>query len=136
MKLYDGWKIIIGLIVFVAFFTLPFWLNLTSAESRTKPKLVYPEDSKICVEAKDYMNHFHMDLLNRWRDSVVRMNVRYMVRNGNFMLHNGDRLEMSLTLGCLKCHTNKKNFCDQCHNYLDVKPYCWDCHIEPNGGVR
>ncbi|MCX7908649.1 MAG: sulfate reduction electron transfer complex DsrMKJOP subunit DsrJ [Ignavibacteria bacterium] len=136
MKLYDGWKIILGLIVFFAFFSLPVWINLSSAQSRVKPQLEYPKDSKQCVENKDYMNHYHMNLLNFWRDSVVRMNYRYVVRNGVVLTHNGKPLEMSLTLACLKCHNNKQKFCDQCHNYLDVKPYCWDCHIEPKGGLK
>ncbi|MGB9771437.1 MAG: sulfate reduction electron transfer complex DsrMKJOP subunit DsrJ [Candidatus Kapaibacteriota bacterium] len=136
MKLYDGWKIITGLIVFAAFFTLPIWLNLFSAQSKVKPRLVYPIDARQCVEDKDYMNHYHMDLLNFWRDSVVRMNIRYIVRNGNFLTHNGEKLEMSLTRACLKCHSNKAEFCDQCHNYLDVKPYCWDCHVEQKGSLK
>jgi hypothetical protein len=31
----------------------------------------------------------------------------------------------------MDCHSNKSKFCDQCHNYVDVDPFCWDCHIEP-----
>ena len=38
---------------------------------------------------------------------------------------------MSLTNTCLGCHSNKAQFCDQCHNYLEVTPYCWDCHVDP-----
>jgi hypothetical protein len=38
---------------------------------------------------------------------------------------------MSLQNGCMQCHSNKKKFCDECHNYLSVKPFCWDCHIQP-----
>jgi hypothetical protein len=38
---------------------------------------------------------------------------------------------MSLQNGCMRCHSNKKKFCDECHNYMAVKPYCWDCHIQP-----
>lgn len=136
MKIYDGWKIFLGLIVFITFFTLPFWLNLSSAQSKIRPQLVYPKDAKQCIEDKDYMNHYHMDLLNNWRDSVVRMNFRYIVRNGGILTHNGEKLEMSLTLACLKCHNNKAQFCDQCHNYLDVKPYCWDCHVQPTEGLK
>ncbi len=30
---------------------------------------------------------------------------------------------MSLQNGCMKCHSNKKKFCDECHNYMAVKPY-------------
>ena len=35
---------------------------------------------------------------------------------------------------CMSCHANKDKFCDRCHDYLAVKPYCWDCHVEPQGG--
>jgi hypothetical protein len=38
---------------------------------------------------------------------------------------------MSLQNSCMKCHSNKKEFCDKCHNYVAVKPYCWSCHIAP-----
>jgi len=31
----------------------------------------------------------------------------------------------------MDCHNNKTKFCDQCHNYAGVSPYCWECHIEP-----
>jgi hypothetical protein len=31
----------------------------------------------------------------------------------------------------MECHSNKTKFCDQCHNYMGVAPYCWDCHIAP-----
>jgi len=136
MKIYDGCKIILGIVIGIAFFTMPIWLNLSSAQSKVKPKLVYPTDARQCIDDKDYMNHYHMDLLNYWRDSVVRLNMRYVVRNGVVLTHNGQKLEMSLTLTCLKCHSDKKNFCDQCHNYLQVKPYCWDCHVQPKEALK
>jgi hypothetical protein len=134
--MYDVWKIITGLIIFVVLFTSPIWLNLFSTSSKIKPELVYPKDAKQCVEDKDYMNHYHMDILNEWRDKVVRNNKRYLVKNGVPITYNGERLEMSLSLACMKCHENKQQFCDQCHNYLDVKPYCWDCHVEPSRGGK
>jgi hypothetical protein len=31
----------------------------------------------------------------------------------------------------MKCHNNKKNFCDRCHERLSVNPTCWDCHNLP-----
>ena len=40
---------------------------------------------------------------------------------------------MSLQNECMRCHSNKKKFCDECHNYMAVKPYCWDCHIAAEG---
>jgi len=40
--------------------------------------------------------------------------------------------DMSLSNTCLSCHTNKAEFCDKCHGYASVDPYCWDCHVDPN----
>ncbi len=82
------------------------------------------EDQKECVNTAEYMRTSHMDLLNDWRDKVVRENIR-------FTSINGKKTEMSLTKTCMSCHSNKEQFCDQCHNYLEVTPYCWDCHVEP-----
>jgi hypothetical protein len=66
----------------------------------------------------------HMTLLNEWRDLVVRENQR------TYTATDGTEYEMSLTKTCLDCHSNKEEFCDKCHTYADVSPYCWDCHVE------
>jgi len=66
-----------------------------------------------------------MDLLNQWRDDVVRKGERY------YQAFDGTTHEMSLTRNCLGCHVNKDKFCDRCHDYLGVTPYCWDCHVNP-----
>ena len=42
----------------------------------------------------------------------------------------GKEFEMSLSNTCIECHDNKAEFCDRCHNYASVRPYCWDCHID------
>jgi hypothetical protein len=71
------------------------------------------------------MRPYHMDLLNQWRDAVVRDGDRIYVSS------TGERFEMSLSNTCMDCHVSKVNFCDSCHNYVGVSPYCWDCHVEP-----
>ena len=44
----------------------------------------------------------------------------------------GKNYNMSLQNECMKCHSNKTQFCDQCHNYTgQVEPFCWNCHIAP-----
>jgi hypothetical protein len=43
---------------------------------------------------------------------------------------------MSLSQGCLGCHSNKEQFCDTCHNYAGVKPNCWSCHNVPKEAKR
>jgi hypothetical protein len=66
----------------------------------------------------------HMQLLDLWRHSVVREGKRIYVNP------DGKEYNMSLSNTCLDCHSNKAEFCDRCHNYASVRPYCWDCHIE------
>jgi [DsrC]-trisulfide reductase subunit J len=132
MKLYDGGKILIGLLVFVAIATFPFYYNIGKVNAKPEPKLdtpailQMPEQERKCVESKEFMRTEHMQLLNNWRDSVVREGYRKYVSETS-----GKHYNMSLQNECMRCHSNKKKFCDQCHNYMAVKPYCWDCHIAP-----
>jgi hypothetical protein len=128
--MYDAGKIITGLIVFVILFTSPFWLNL-SGNPGYSPDVKYPAGVSECIAGKEYMNHNHMEILNDWRNKVVRSDLRYYKKNGRTFLIDGKPAEMSLTHSCLKCHNDKKAFCDRCHDYLAVKPYCWDCHVVP-----
>jgi len=48
-----------------------------------------------------------------------------------YVAKDGKEYQKSISKTCIKCHPNKADFCDQCHNYTAVKPYCWECHIEP-----
>ena len=76
------------------------------------------------------MRKSHVDLLNRWKDSVVRDgHLRYVASDGT-------EYTMSLTLTCMECHSNKAAFCDRCHDYMQVSPRCWDCHTFPKGGSQ
>ena len=61
----------------------------------------------------------------RRRDDVVRRGDRFYINA------HGEQVEKSLSNTCLSCHQNKDKFCDRCHNYMGVEPYCWDCHIIP-----
>lgn len=126
--MYDSGKIITGLIIFVALFTSPTWYDIQSDKASIKPNPVLPDkqDSVKCINNAEYMRSYHMDILNDWRDEVVRKGVRTYVSSS------GEVITMSLTKTCTNCHSNKTEFCDQCHNYLGVTPYCWNCHIEPS----
>jgi hypothetical protein len=119
--MYDTGKIITGLIIFTGLMTFPIW----KGESGTVPKLEKPTISRECVAPIQYMRTSHMILLNQWRDTVLRDGDRSMVTV------EGKQYKKSLMLACMKCHSDKKKFCDQCHTYASVKPYCWDCHYVP-----
>ncbi len=125
----DSRYIITGLIVFVVLLTFPLWSNAGKAASPPQPNLDTPAiqnlEQKQCVEATEYMRADHMQLLEDWRNQVVREGKRI------YVAANGKEYEMSLENSCFECHSSKTQFCDQCHNYLDVEPDCWTCHLEP-----
>jgi hypothetical protein len=123
--MYDGGKILVGLIIFLALITSPIWYHAVQGKPPVIPDPKIITDAKQCVEPTPYMKTNHMTLLNEWRDQVVRQGVRYT------RAIDGKVYEMSLSNTCMNCHSNKSEFCDQCHAYMDVNPYCWDCHVEP-----
>lgn len=121
--MYDSGKIIPGLIVFVLFITFPVWYNHGDAGAVPRPEL--PTTVKNCVAPKDVMKATHMQMLIDWRDEVIRQG------NRSFFEVDGKKYQKSLQNACMKCHTSKKKFCDTCHTYASVSPYCWDCHLAP-----
>jgi hypothetical protein len=121
--MYDGKLIIPGLIVFVALMTFPIWKNMGNAGP--VPKLEKPKGVTRCVESAQFMRTSHMKVLDDWRDEVLREGDRVPIEV------EGVKYDKSLMNGCMKCHTEKKKFCDECHTYASVKPYCWDCHFLP-----
>ena len=127
----DRIRIIAGLAVFLVLAASPIWYALGIAKDASAPAfpsdLELPQNSSECVEDKEYMIANHMDLLNQWRDEVVRQGDDSPIEIG------GKPYEKSLTKGCMHCHTSRKNFCTRCHNYANVRPTCWDCHLEPKG---
>ena len=127
--MYNGRNIIAGLIIFAGLVSFPVYYNLGKGATMPEPKIDTPViqqlEKKECVESKSFMRANHMQLLNDWRDSVAREGKREIITLG------GKVFEKSLQNGCMKCHSNKKEFCDKCHSYANVSPYCWDCHIAP-----
>ncbi len=125
--MYDASKIVAGLAVFVVLATSPLWYNALSAAPPDAPQLQLPTNgSTQCVEETEFMRSSHMELLDQWRDTVVRDDVRSYVSQLS-----GKTYTMSLTDTCLDCHAKKEQFCDACHTYSAVDPYCWTCHVIP-----
>ena len=124
--MYDKEKIIAGLVIFVVIISLPFWFNQGKAAPVPEPKLTEKaKAAKTCILPKEEMRTDHMQILDVWRQSVVRDAQRVYVAG------TGKEYLMSLSNNCMDCHSNKADFCDRCHNYASVDPYCWDCHIYP-----
>lgn len=121
--IYNGDKIIPGLILFLGLITFPVWYIVVNGKAAPAHEL------KIVIEAMEptpYKRAKHMDLLQEWRESVVRQGSR------KYIASDGKEYDMSLTGTCMNCH--KKEFCDRCHDYIGVKPNCWSCHNYPGSG--
>jgi hypothetical protein len=129
--MYDSGKVLIGLAIFAAIFLFPFLYNHGSMTPKPEPKLDTPAIKQMavkrCVDDTKFMITTHMQLLNDWRDQALRDGDRWYVNKA------GEKHWISLQNTCMKCHSNKKDFCDKCHTYAGVEPYCWDCHFDPNG---
>ena len=124
--MYDGSKIIAGLVVFLIVATLPILYNAALGKTDAPPDLQKVVGETKCVEDTEYMRANHMDLLDDWRHAVVRDGEReFQSPTLN------TPIEKSLSKTCLKCHTSKAKFCDKCHDYAGVINDCWDCHVNP-----
>ncbi len=123
--------IILGLVIFVIAALSPFWVNGVFGDGEPAPVAELTgkaKTAKQCVLEKYDMRANHMSLLDEWRDAVVRDGDRI------YTAANGQVFNMSLSTGsdsCLGCHDDKSKFCDSCHTYTSVDPYCWECHTNP-----
>jgi len=123
MPMYDRGKVLTGLAIFVMMVTFPVWYNIVSAQHVPKPEK--PKDVKKCVLPTDEIRNRHMVVLDDWRNEVVREENRKLIEV------EGKQYTKSLQLGCMVCHPDRKKFCDECHTYTAVDPFCWDCHFQP-----
>lgn len=139
----DKVKILVGTLIFLALITSPIWYNMASGKAKevlknpkqllvTMPngkqqKLSLTEKAKkakYCIEDTAFMRSRHMNLLNNWREEVVRGDNRV------YTSKSGKKYNKSLSKTCLDCHSNKDKFCDVCHKYSGVnEPVCWSCHV-------
>jgi hypothetical protein len=127
---HQKWSLIIlGIVIFIIGATFPFWYGKGKASAPPALELNTPEIDQLaekqCVEDTAFMRANHMKLLQTWRDEAIREGKRV------YTAKDGRTFEKSLTGNCLVCHSNKENFCDRCHDYVDAKPTCFDCHIVP-----
>lgn len=127
--MYNKGTIIAGLAIFVLFVTFPIWFNGLDAGPLPKPELP-PGGEKLCVAPASEMRDTHMQLLNEWRDDVLRNADRVSVTV------DGKEYRKGLQTACMQCHSNKEKFCDSCHEYAAVQPTCWDCHLTPDEAVK
>ena len=123
----DKGKIIGGLVVFLVLVTFPLWNTVVAGDEVAMPELEYPIGETQCIEDTEFMRANHMDILNQWRNSLVRDG------ETEYTSTSGQQYTKSLTGTCMDCHDNRDTFCTTCHDYSNVTPKCWDCHVEPRG---
>jgi hypothetical protein len=137
-KFFDRNKVIAGLAIFFVLITIPLWQNLGKTVAAPTPSLDTPvikqlaEKDKKCVMPTDWMRANHMQMLVDWREGVVRTKEQKVKasRGRDYVTPDGKTYLASLSNTCMECHSNKKEFCDKCHNYAAVAPNCWGCHLE------
>lgn len=125
--MYNGSKIIPGLVIFAVLLTFPVWYSIAKGKANYVPKPEITTTETKCIEPTEYMSQYHMDLLADWRLQVTRNN------QTTYTASDGQTYEMSMENTCFKCHTNAQQFCDSCHSYTGVTLNCWSCHVEPTG---
>ncbi len=128
--MYNKRTIIPGLAIFVLFVTFPLWFNAFSTASTVPKPELPPGGEKQCVASATEMRASHMALLHEWRDEVLRDGDRIAVTV------DGKEYRKGLQMACMQCHSNKEKFCDSCHDYVSVTPYCWDCHLTPTAAAE
>jgi hypothetical protein len=141
--------VIVALVVALVVLTVPFWYALgqrVTGRSQAAPDIPKPTNAENCVE--NNMRARHMQVIDEWRDAVVREGQRVYPSQDHRDPHTGEPVEyvMSLTETCLlKCHSTEENpktdeagnvlsvqqrFCNECHQFANIRPNCWDCHLE------
>jgi hypothetical protein len=137
VKLYHARYILPALGVFLIVVTFPVWRGMASRDAGFKSP-PNPKGER-CIEPRNFMRAQHMRMLGRWRDEVVREDSRvYVARDGRAW-------EKSLKT-CVGCHghtdaqgrsTAAAAACTDCHNYVNAKLDCWNCHHKKAaGGVQ
>ena len=71
-----------------------------------------------CVRDTMFMRYHHWELLTQVRDNVMRRGQRGVI--GLIGLNR-----------CRECHTSRKDFCNHCHDAVNLYPMCWGCHYYP-----
>lgn len=134
-RLYDLKYILLGLVIFFGLVFSPIVPNLGKTVAAPAPKLDTPAILKLppkerqCVLPTPYMRANHMQLLIDWRENVIRSHEVTGTEDARIFVNpQGKQYLADLSNGCMNCHSNRSQFCDQCHNYVAVTPNCWGCH--------
>ena len=114
-----GHSRVLGLVIPLAIFLLPLVIGLaahvvSAREDVPDGFLERPDEGAGTCDGRDIgeMRFHHMDLLKKIRDQALRDGVR-----GETQFND-----------CMRCHQDRRTFCDRCHDAVDLYPDCFGCH--------
>ena len=84
-----------------------------------------------CVRDTEYMRFSHMTLLMNARDEAIRDGNRGDIGLSRLKPEAGVITASSGNPDrtyCSDCHTSRENFCNQCHNAVNLYLDCFSCH--------
>lgn len=137
------------LVIAVVVLTVPLWVALgqrVTGRLKPAPEIPKPTNSELCIMKEPRAQH--MQVIDEWRNSVVREGKSVYKSQNHVDPKTGEPVEyvMSLTQTCLlECHASEKDpatdaegnvlsvqqrFCNECHQFANIRPNCWDCHLE------
>lgn len=121
-KMVSKPKVIVVTAVFAVILLFPFIYNAvgTGMFSEVKRPQVVIEKSGQCIKYTGYMRRHHGDMLERNMELVQKEGMTNVVGLND----------------CRKCHSNREEFCDRCHDYVGVYAVndstgCFTCHDYP-----
>ena len=115
-----------GVLIFLALFTFPV-VERASARRPGSPRSSCPSE-----QAVRGPQGVHADLPHAPADRLAREGGAQRRPHLHGLRRHAAQHEPDQRPAC-ECHTDKAEFCDRCHNYAGVNPYCWDCHTVPEG---
>ncbi len=125
MKLTSVVPIVAAVIIVLPIGFSLVWAVAAPSAGGAEPFLVMPEGEEECVEEVTYMRFQHMDLLLDLRDEVVREGSHRQV------VLDGQVRQITLD-GCWDCHTDRTQFCNRCHDSVNLNLNCFKCHHDPS----
>ena len=133
MKLYDRGKIIAGIVIFLILITFPFWYGKGKAVAPPELELDTPAIEQLAGKALRGGCRLHAGQPHEASDRLARR-ASSGKASALYTATDGRVFEMSLTGTCLKCHSNKDQFCDRCHDYVGVEALLLELPYRPRGG--
>ena len=107
-------KALILLIVFSAILYLPFSLHLANGNIFDGLPIPLLNSSGKAEENNAAMDAYAASLP---KPALSGIDLNYMRNHMNILKQEGHS-----TQECAKCHTNRAQFCDRCHNFVGISP--------------